>query len=129
MFDWLEFHEDKIKVASLIVATLVLLSAIYKWLKIKWRSDVELRKYAYLQPLPNMFLKSSNTLVIEVAIEQHIYLALEQEGKVSTLLHDAISPAGELSCELLMSEHAPGDYDLVMVTSDQKILKRVKWSG
>ena len=129
MEEWYLFNEDKIKLISLVTASLVLIVSIYRWLIIRWRNDVDLRKYAYFIPLKSRYLNSSEELIIEVPECQQIQLELESESGVSETLFNGPAPAGQLKIPLEMSEKKSGDYLIIMYCDDQKAIRKVIWSG
>lgn len=129
MEEWYIFNEDKLKVISLVTASLVLLVSIYRWLIIRWRNDVDLRKYAYFIPLKSRYLKSSEELMIEVPERQQIQLELESESGLRETLFKGSAPIGLLKIPLEMSEKKSGDYLIIMHCDDQKAIKKVIWSG
>lgn len=129
MEEWLEFNADRIRIASLITAGIVLIFAIYRWLLIRWRSDVNLRKYALFRSLPSNQLAPVQLLEVEVPVAQDIRLTLEQGDRVEAVLHEGEVAAGILQVRLDMRSHAAGDYSLVMHCDDQRMVKMVQWSG
>ncbi|NND94099.1 MAG: hypothetical protein HKN45_04490 [Flavobacteriales bacterium] len=126
--EWLSEHEDKLKVASLIVASLVLFISIYRWLLQRWRADVSLRKYAFLHSL-NREVSLVQSLKIDVPLEQELELKLIRNGHENVVLYKDRAPSGTLEIELNMNGREIGDYELLMTTSDQTTLKKIFWSG
>ena len=129
MEDWYVFNEDKLKLISLVTAGLVLLVSIYRWLLVRWRNDVNLRKYAKFKSLKSSRLRVLEELMIEVPEEQQISLVLESsEGQIESL-YDQFSVVGDLKILLDMSARPEGEYLLVMRSDDQQMIKKVYWSG
>jgi len=128
MEDWISSHEDKLKIASLIVALFVLLSAIYKWLLQKWRADVSLRKYAYLHELESREVKAISTLKVDVPVEQGLKITLS-DSQSSQVLYEGQTRVGVLELDMNMTEKPAGEYELELVTDDQTSIKTIIWSG
>ncbi|NNC83292.1 MAG: hypothetical protein HKN79_06920 [Flavobacteriales bacterium] len=129
MEEWWSLHEEKLKIASVVVASLVLLVSIYRWLLQKWRSDVNLRRYAYLYPLDGNVLLRKQSIKVEVPVSQFIELSLTDENGRATELFNGEAPEGMLEVELDMSQMATGDYELKLSTDDQTALKRYAWTA
>jgi hypothetical protein len=129
MEDWFIEHEEKLKITSLVVASLVLLISIYRWLLQKWRADVSLRRYAYFQSLPDQDVGLSQMLKVDLPIDQEVELTLINANGQETTLFKGQAESGLLEVELDMSIHEQGDYELIMKTMDQTAIKTIKWSG
>jgi hypothetical protein len=127
MEDWLEIHEYKIKIASLIVASLVLGSAISKWLKQKWMGDVNMRRYAHLSVLQSSMVAPVTELKVEVPIAQDVKVDLmHKQERIKTLIEGHLE-AGVHPFILDLVGFPEGDYELVMRTDDQQNFKKIKW--
>lgn len=129
MEEWYTFNEDKLKIASLITASLVLLVTIYRWLLQKWRNDVNLRKYARFMPLKSSRIRATEELKVEVPASQYVQLTMESDTGVVDTIYDGQAPIGTLTLHLDMSKKEAGDYMLVMTCDDQKAIKKIRWSG
>ena len=129
MEEWYAFNEDKLKIISLITASLILLVTIYRWLLQKWRSDVNMRKYAYFSSLKSSHVRAMEELQVEVPVAQRVRLALESDAGDVDTIYDDQAPIGTLKIPLDMSKKAVGDYMLVMSCDDQQAIKKIHWSG
>jgi 4-amino-4-deoxy-L-arabinose transferase-like glycosyltransferase len=129
MEDWYVFNEDKLKLISLITAILVLIVAIYRWLLVRWRNDANLRTYARFKALKSSRLRVMEELVIEVPESQHISLTLESSERPSEFLYNQVSDVGSLKILLDMTSRPEGDYELIMRSDNQQMIKKVYWSG
>jgi hypothetical protein len=127
--EWLSEHEEKLKIASLVVACLVLFITVYRWILQKWRADVSLRKYAYFQPLPSKEVRVKEALVIEVPLAQDLTLKLAKADTIVHVLYDGMAEVGDLELELDMTPYEKGAYELTMITQDQTTIKGITWSG
>jgi len=127
--EWADQHEYKLQIAALIVAALVLLVAIYRWLLLKWRNDATLRKYAYLHSLSSANLPAHEVLRIDIPEPQHVQLRLKGANQFDRLLLDEQLPVGLCEYPLELSQLPHGEYELVMISQDQESMKRFRWSG
>lgn len=129
MLDWIELHEDKLKVASLLVASLILIVSVYRWILLKWRSDVSLRKYAFLHSLPSPHVKSRFDVEVDVPESQFIRIYLVDEKGAEFEVYAQETQPGEIKISVSMEERSAGQYELTMQSPDQISVKKVLWSG
>lgn len=116
---------DRWETVSLFVAFLVLAVALYRWLLMKWRSNVDLIAYAYLQP-PTLDSETGHFRVrVEIPKREDIRLDLldAEERSLKNIL-EGIQEIGEQDLILDMSNYPEGKYFISMITPDQKLLKR-----
>lgn len=116
---------DRWETVSLFVAFLVLAVALYRWLLMKWRSNVDLIAYAYLQP-PILDSETGYFRVrVEIPKREDIRLDLldAEERSLKNIL-EGIQEIGEQDLILDMSNYPEGKYFISMITPDQKLLKR-----
>lgn len=116
---------DRWETVSLFVAFLVLVVALYRWLLMKWRSNVDLIAYAYLHP-PRLDSETGRFKVrVEIPKREDIRLDLldADERDLKSIL-EGPQEIGEKDLTLDMSNYPEGKYFIRMITPDQKLLKR-----
>ncbi len=129
MIDWLEEHDSKLKIASVVVALLILLVSIYRWMLLKWRSDVSMRKYAFFHSLPSSRVSELFHIRIDVPEEQEIQVLIINSSGTFEEVYNKLSPEGDLALEINMNGREKGTYEILMITSDQQSMKKIIWSG
>jgi hypothetical protein len=118
---------DKLEWVVLAMVVVLLAAAIYRFVLIQWRSNVDLRQYPFLRPLASRNLIGSVQLEIEMPDSYQVTLSLlDQSEHLVETIHDGELDAGLHSFTLDSDAHQAGSYFLQLTSKGQVDLKRIE---
>jgi len=120
---------DSLEVVSLAVSAGVVIIAIYRWLLIKWQSEVNLRSYVFMHGLGAKHFSEPFKVHLDVPEEQEVSLIIEKDKDTSHCIHDGILKKGSHEISVSMKEMTSGDYRLILKSDGQEDMKLFSWKA
>ena len=118
---------EKIEIISLVVAALVVIIGLYRYMLMRWRSDVNLRTYPFLKVPSGRFLEHDTTVVqVDCPSSQTIELALlDEKEEMVIAIHTGQIDAGLHSFEVQSEKFTAGVYYLRLKSNGQVDTRRI----
>jgi hypothetical protein len=120
---------DSWEVISLLVSFLVVVIAIYRWLMVRWQSDVNLKRYVFVHGVPERRLDGPFEMHLDVPIEQHVILSISKGEDLMRTVHDGTLTAGSHRIGVDCQGLETGPYSIMVTTEGQVDIKKFDWLG
>jgi hypothetical protein len=118
---------DSLEVICLLVSLFVVIVAIYRWLMIKWQSEVNLRKYVFMHALPDQRLDLPFSVTIDVPVEQEVQVSVRDSVNKETEVLSKVFIKGSHEFTIPMTDLKRGEYMLVLKSEGQEDMKKFAW--
>jgi len=118
---------EKIEIMSLVVAILVVLVAIYRYLLNRWRSKIDLREYPYLMPIQGRTLTGVASVSVQCPEAQEVSLHfLDREDKLLHTINEGRVKAGINDFSIDTTVFETGTYYIRLKSKGQVDTRRVE---
>ena len=119
---------DSLEVICLVVSLILVIVALYRWVIIKWQSQVDLRKYVFMEGLPARIMTNNFKVSLDVPEKQMVKLGIQNGHESEHTFFNGPLESGRHQIEVPMEDKPKGEYIITLISEGQEDQKRFEWN-